>query len=72
MPSSVPAAVADPPAVVAAPAGAPDIDGGEAGAVPDVAEAPDTGAAGVVPDVAAGLHPVSASATATRTAAPTR
>jgi hypothetical protein len=72
MPSSVPASVADPAAVVAAPAGAPDIDGGEAGVVLDVADAPDTGVAGVVPDVAARLHPVRASATATRTAALTR
>lgn len=61
-------------AVVAAPVGAPDTDGGEAGAVPDVAGAVDTDAdeAGAVPDVAAWLHPVSASARVTRTAARTR
>ena len=58
MPSSVPASAADPPAVAGA-------------AVPDVADT-DGGGAGVVPDVAARLHPVSASATAIRTAALTR
>ena len=74
MPSRVPASVADPSAVAWAVVAAPDTEGGEAGVVPDVADVADTegGEAGVVPDVAARLHPVSASATASMTAALTR
>jgi hypothetical protein len=74
MPSSVPASIADPPAVAGGVVAASDADGGGAGVVADVAGAPDTdsGEAGAVPDVAAGLHPVKASAAASRTAAPTR